>query len=84
MYTSPNPDVVEIAGSGKKRRVSWGENEVAIVRETDFSAERESVIDESEPPECRVARVKAAHKARILARKARENDSKEDAGELDL
>lgn len=56
--------------SPKRRRVSWGTVNVSIILdETDFSGEREAVVDDLETKESRVARIKAAHRARVAERR---------------
>ena len=71
--TLSESDSVDLNGSTKRRRISWGTVKVAIILdETDFSGEREAVIDNFENEECRVARIKAAHRARVAERKKRE------------
>ena len=62
------------SGSSKQRRVSWGNVDVAILDETDFTAERESVLDGFESSGVRVARLKAAHRARVAARRRKEEN----------
>lgn len=69
-------DSVNICGSTKQRRVSWGRVDSIILEETDFSSEREAVIDDFETMECRVTRIKAAHRARVAERRKKEEESK--------
>jgi hypothetical protein len=51
-------------------------NVAIILDETDFSNEREAVVDDLESNACRNERKIAAHRARVAARKLREEESK--------
>lgn len=61
-------------GSVQRRKVSWGSIDSIILDETDFSNEREAVVDALENNESRVARLKAAHRARVVERRKTEDE----------
>jgi hypothetical protein len=50
----------------KLSNITWGENIIYIVNETDFSNERQAVIVEGEDENMRRLRLKETHKARLL------------------